>query len=602
MANHMVLRQLGQYGKRAPEESSIEHLALGGIWVGAIIDTMINGEKVFYKSVSTSDWASNISGQTQGVYSSEMVPTDTSNPWHYSSILNGDIGAISESDYSCEYTDTVVQEYFPLHSPLGIKIIQNSYAWAQKVRQPILPIDYTIINISNKVLKNVYIAFSIDTDVGSIYSDIYFRQNCAGYFPEIRTAYVYNEAESDATPIGFTVLKTPKVLSEGSFRFRWFDTPINSNGLYDSDSIRYELMSGDMFPDEPVIRDDQSITDPKDIGILFSFGPIEQWNIGETLQVAIALIGEFTLTNSDNSIYENAMYAHTLYNRNYIPPVVIPSPKLHTETGFQSNELQWKYTGEGINPEEVWDDESQLIKLYPSDHWRRVNPPEGHTKGGRIFEGYRLYRSEDPGGAASSFVMLKQWDIKDSVGPRFDYDTGLEYEYVDSNLQTGKTYWYSVTSYAIPDVNKMEYMDRDGSVKETMLESEGKESSVLGSRKRVKLPFSVSNELGKVLVVPNPYRVDADYTLEFGGYEGRSRSWNENKRILKFTHLPSKCTIRIFTIGGDIVATLHHENQTVGEYDWDMLSESNRTIASGLYVFTVESEFGTQTGKFVVIR
>ena len=40
----------------------------------------------------------------------------------------------------------------------------------------------------------------------------------------------------------------------------------------------------------------------------------------------------------------------------------------------------------------------------------------------------------------------------------------------------------------------------------------------------------------------------------------------------------------------------------IGELSWDILSESNRALASGVYVFTVESDLGTQVGKFVLIR
>lgn len=118
----------------------------------------------------------------------------------------------------------------------------------------------------------------------------------------------------------------------------------------------------------------------------------------------------------------------------------------------------------------------------------------------------------------------------------------------------------------------------------------------------MKLPFSVSHELNQVAVVPNPYRIDEDYTFESGGYEGRQKSWNEDKRVLKFIHLPPKCTIRIFTMTGEIVSTLYHEDPTQGEHDWDLKSDSNRSIASGVYVFTVESDYGKQIGKFVVIR
>ena len=71
---------------------------------------------------------------------------------------------------------------------------------------------------------------------------------------------------------------------------------------------------------------------------------------------------------------------------------------------------------------------------------------------------------------------------------------------------------------------------------------------------------------------------------------------------MKFIHLPPRCTIRVFTLAGDIVATLEHDDPVRGELSWNLLSESNRAIASGVYVFTVESDFGKQIGKFVVIR
>ena len=116
------------------------------------------------------------------------------------------------------------------------------------------------------------------------------------------------------------------------------------------------------------------------------------------------------------------------------------------------------------------------------------------------------------------------------------------------------------------------------------------------------LYFSVADTLGKVLVVPNPYRVDKDYTFENGGWEGLTRDWDEGKRKVKFIHLPTRCTIRIFSLAGDIISTLQHEDSQKGELDWDLLSDSRRALASGVYVFTVESDLGRQIGKFVLIR
>ena len=203
--------------------------------------------------------------------------------------------------------------------------------------------------------------------------------------------------------------------------------------------------------------------------------------------------------------------------------------------------------------------------------------------------------------------MLHQWDVKDSAClPQYEYDTGIETTFVDSPLVPGKVYWYAVTSFGLPDLHTIDYLDRDGVVKQETLRTPSAETSLLASRKRLKLTFAASHDPSqqKVLVVPNPYRVDETYTFEQGGYEGRQKVWTENNRRIKFIHMPAgKSTIRIFSLGGDIVATLVHDDPINGELDWNMLSESGRTIASGVYVFTVESDaYGTQTGKFAVIR
>jgi hypothetical protein len=148
----------------------------------------------------------------------------------------------------------------------------------------------------------------------------------------------------------------------------------------------------------------------------------------------------------------------------------------------------------------------------------------------------------------------------------------------------------------------IDYVDFDGIVKKETLNTRSAESSLIGSKKRVNLTFSVSQKVGDVKVVPNPYRGDENYTFESGGWEGRTNAWNENKRVIKFIHLPTKCTLRIYSLVGEVITTIYHEDSINGDETWNLLSESNRAIASGVYIFSVESDLGTQVGKFVVIR
>lgn len=584
-----------------------------------MIDTEIKGNRRFIEAASYSGVTGyTINGNT--TYLDETSPSDSINPWYHTSRNNlsvvsscfsaQDTGAVSESDYYVEYTDTnwtaSDNGLFPGHTPLGIKVLLRSYAWANAVKEPILPLEFTITNVGKKKLDSVYVGLELMPYVFSETS-IPPHRNSVGYWYDLRTAYAQDPTGYGSTPIGFTILSTPKPLSDlRYYSLRCF--PFSNGFVYNVpktiDAVAYEALSGATYGGLPTITAQLSSLPPSVYFFLYSFGPIDSLNPGDTMKVSMALVsGLYIGENETDNLSDNAKQALMLYSRHFLPQVVPPSPKLRIETGHKKVTLNWGPDETGVNPMDTWDGASQAAELYPANHWRRINPPEGCPHGGRIFAGYRLYRSEDPAGLPSSFTLLAQWDVKDSVGPSFGYQTGIETTFVDSNLVTDKNYWYAVTSYAIPDAYVTDYIDSMGAVKpETLFAKNGRESSLLGARKRIDIPFSVSTEAGKVLVVPNPYRVDQNYTFENGGWEGRQQSWNETKRLIKFIHLPEKCTIRIYSLRGDVIATLYHEDPSLGEISWNLISDSGRAIASGLYLFSVESEYGRQIGKFVVIR
>ncbi len=102
-----------------------------------------------------------------------------------------------------------------------------------------------------------------------------------------------------------------------------------------------------------------------------------------------------------------------------------------------------------------------------------------------------------------------------------------------------------------------------------------------------------------VKVVPNPYLVRNEWER------------HPDFRKLKFINLPDHCTIRIYNLAGDLIRTLEHDetspdigglpNQYGGDEDWDLLNESQQKPAPGIFIFHVESDVGSQVGKFVVI-
>lgn len=106
------------------------------------------------------------------------------------------------------------------------------------------------------------------------------------------------------------------------------------------------------------------------------------------------------------------------------------------------------------------------------------------------------------------------------------------------------------------------------------------------------------NELDRIAVVPNPYVIAASW-------EPPNRfKFGRGERRISFIHLPPKCTIRIYTVRGQLVDTIEHDSDIDdGAETWDLVSKDGMDIAYGLYIFHVEAPgIGTKIGKFAIIK
>jgi len=116
-------------------------------------------------------------------------------------------------------------------------------------------------------------------------------------------------------------------------------------------------------------------------------------------------------------------------------------------------------------------------------------------------------------------------------------------------------------------------------------------------------PELVREKGDEIIVYPNPYR--GDQRVEYRDY-GSEPGATEFDRRLHFLNLPAKCTIRIFTLDGDLVRTIYHdkspEDATASYEEWNMISRNTQAIVSGIYLYSVESQYGNYIGKFVVLK
>ncbi|MFO7897169.1 MAG: hypothetical protein R6U84_09575, partial [Candidatus Cloacimonadales bacterium] len=123
------------------------------------------------------------------------------------------------------------------------------------------------------------------------------------------------------------------------------------------------------------------------------------------------------------------------------------------------------------------------------------------------------------------------------------------------------------------------------------------------------------DNMDDIHVVPNPY-------VGKSKFDGRRENDDkgDKSRRLWFVNLPEKCTIKVFTLAGDLVDTIEHNGaaeediisvskaaqhgiKASGMASWDLLSRNNQIIAPGVYLFSViDEDDNKKVGKFVIIK
>jgi hypothetical protein len=101
----------------------------------------------------------------------------------------------------------------------------------------------------------------------------------------------------------------------------------------------------------------------------------------------------------------------------------------------------------------------------------------------------------------------------------------------------------------------------------------------------------------KPYVVPNPYLGMASFEQAPYAQTGRG------DRRIEFRGLPVNATVRIYTITGELVQTLHHDSGFQNYIAWNMRSKDNLEIAPGLYIYHVEAPGEDDyIDKFAIIK
>lgn len=191
--------------------------------------------------------------------------------------------------------------------------------------------------------------------------------------------------------------------------------------------------------------------------------------------------------------------------------------------------------------------------------------------------GYIVYRS--------GYLPIGPWAVVDTVlkgDPA--YLANGAYTLVDSTVDIGKGYYYALTAF---NGGRATWQGV-----QTVTNVPPLETSIFANR--TSTPFvatlAPTASVEDILVVPNPFVIGA----------GFSQPGASDK--IQFVNIPNPCTIRIYTVRGDLVRTLVVPDGAGAIASWDQVTDFGQFVKSGIYVYHVDSPVGTTVGKLAIIR
>jgi hypothetical protein len=662
-----------------PLGSSIEHMFIGGLWVGAVMDGTPAVSTAALDIPSVRDVAAGF--EYTNAAGSRVVErsTNTDAPFFHPD-------AISHQDFIAAYTDsnTVVpgtSVSIPQHDrPLNISVHQESYAWNYPFADSFVILNFLIKNTGRNTLENVYVGHWSDmvvrnTNITPPRGSAFYQWVAQGYEDSLRLAYAFDFGGDPGftdSYIAVVVLGVEKFevfytigengmgeqlvrqnflefmtngLNHNYNAWRFRDTTDPNYFSPQDDLERYRKMQNGL----PRRFIDPLRLSPGNMMTLISSGPVTELGPRQTV---------FDEDRDENLFrYEaiNYVLGVVAAKKTGTEPASLDTEEQREQLYLNADWAQRAYNGEdrngnGIQDEdEIWTGgtpgnprpqryilpsppDPPRVRVEPGDrevtiYWdREAEESIDPITGVKDWEGYRIYRTnagvdiDATADILSELILMAEFDKK---GNEIGYNTGFNavrldqpvtfpddpveyhYSYRLSGLLNGWQYAFSVTAF-------------DEGDPEIGLES--LESSRRFNAVRV-IPGTpaTSQPDAEVGVYPNPYYGSA----RWDGTNPQTGDVRERQRKIYFYNLPSRATIRIYTIAGDLVKTLHHDSDSYagegewferfasdnvrlagGEHAWDLITDFDQAIATGMYLFVVEDlDTGkVKRGRFLVVK
>ncbi len=180
------------------------------------------------------------------------------------------------------------------------------------------------------------------------------------------------------------------------------------------------------------------------------------------------------------------------------------------------------------------------------------------------------------------------------LGTRIDVPLAPDqFFWYDCNANNGFTYYYVVTTF---DRGYTSSSSQQGLIKvDNCFVSEGVPFECPDEMHELVMEVDEQADLYNVYAVPNPYRSG-------GSRLTTSNYHNFPDELIRIVNVPHDCTIRIFTVAGDLVWE-NIQNNDGGNVEWNLTNFSGESVASGVYIYRVVTPSGDSVfGRIVIIR
>ena len=633
----------------------VEHFSYVGLWIGGIVNGQRRVSTAIVDGVfEAGDEGFELFADSPITMQSSIASTTQDSMAQYYSPY-----AVSHQDIIADFKDYGSTPSDGLgvsnHNPLGINIHLEAYAWNYSYADAFVILNYTFKNMSTDTIADIYAGIWADASVANFnYTDYYtpgggftWYDNLDGFDQSVDDAgfersigYQYDTDGDDGwaeSYVGISILGANipmDYLQTNYHQWVWtnsnnsdypaYSMPIDDNARYDKMSSIVPQGSGPDYTAEGYPAAENSwlfLVSTGPLGFSPAASDSSSWNLapGDSCSAAFTVVcARWTPGTGGDSpaqrknLYVNYDWAQKAYdgedkNRNnildegedgngngvidrYILPAPPPSPNMEIVV------------------------ESNKVALYWQDNAESFLDPINQVAD---FEGYRIYGARKTANEAlGEFTLLSENDVINDIG----YNTGFNsiritnefgnldsleinglfyrYKFINEGIKDGWLNYYAVTAYdrGDPDANL-----------------ESLESSLYSNRTYVYPGVSMSDKIecmGEPTVYPNPYRGQAIWD----GYGSRNK-------MIWFRNIPMMAEIRIFSLAGDLVDIIQHDEtyrgadinnineqkypvMAGGEHAWDLITMHDQATATGLYLFTVEDKSsGTiKEGKFLIIK